>query len=102
MDSYGLANVRFLTEREQRFSCHKTMTTAGIYQRKSPCPLFLRYFLFFLKNMVRVVLLMGHSWGAVAGAVFVLVFPEALVYGEFTLALAFQLQDGGDTGEKSL
>ena len=45
---------------------------------------------------------MGHSWGAVAGAVFVLVFPEALVYGEFTLALAFQLQDVGDTGEKSL
>lgn len=36
------------------------------------------------------------------GAVFVLVFPEALVYGEFTLTLAFQLQDGGDTGEKSL
>lgn len=36
------------------------------------------------------------------GAVFVLVFPEALVYGEFTLILAFQLQDGGDTGEKSL
>ena len=32
---------------------------------------------------------------------FVLVFPEALVYGEFTLTLAFQLQDGGDTGEKS-
>lgn len=52
--------------------------------------------------MVIVVQLMGHSWGAGAGAVFVLVFPEALVYGEFTLALAFQLQDGGDTGEKSL
>ena len=102
MDSYGLANGRFLTEREQRVSCHKTMTTAGIYYRKSLCPLFLCYFLFFLKNMVIVVQLMGHSWGAGAGAVFVLVFPEALVYGEFTLALAFQLQDGGDTGEKSL
>ena len=65
MDSYGLANVRFLTEREQSFSCHKTMTTAEIYQLKSSCPLFLCYFLFFIINMVIVVLLVGHSWGGV-------------------------------------